>query len=371
MLNVFRNQSFRIKLFVTTMGISLFTVVLVTSAFIAYHIFEYRQTVLSDLKTNVGIMADNTAADVFWGLDLEDFDYNKEAAKTLAGLESNEYVLSARIVLPDGRIYAFHVREGYTQEEIDLSDSSFIYVIESDVRYDDEVLATMVFTSDLGPFYLSRMRVLVGAGIIIGMVTLIIAFLLTSVLLEFISRPVLQLAETARRVTEDKDYSIRAIKLSSDELGDMTEQFNTMLSTIEAQHNELMVAQEELEERVRDRTSHMLEEIRIRTAAESKADAYNNDLKIEIAKHEETETLLQDYYRELQDTNRNLKRAIEQSNAMAVEAQSTNSAKSDFLANMSHEIRTPMNAIIGFLLDTNLNWPLYLQKINGPSWEPC
>ena len=62
--------------------------------------------------------------------------------------------------------------------------------------------------------------------------------------------------------------------------------------------------------------------------------------------------------RKLAETNRQLEKAIEKTNEMAMEADMANQAKSEFLANMSHEIRTPMNAVLGFgdmLLDTSLN----------------
>jgi len=65
-----------------------------------------------------------------------------------------------------------------------------------------------------------------------------------------ISTPVLVLAKTAKVISEQRDYSVRAEKYGNDELGLLTDAFNHMLSEAEQfQHH--------LEEKVRERTAQL------------------------------------------------------------------------------------------------------------------
>ncbi|HTA95318.1 MAG TPA: PAS domain S-box protein, partial [Verrucomicrobiae bacterium] len=54
------------------------------------------------------------------------------------------------------------------------------------------------------------------------------------------------LAETARKISEQRNYSFRAIKTSDDELGDLTEEFNSMLNQIQTSHSALSKSEEQL-----------------------------------------------------------------------------------------------------------------------------
>ena len=63
--------------------------------------------------------------------------------------------------------------------------------------------------------------------------------MLSSRLHRFISLPVLSLARAAKAVSDRKDYSIRAVKHSQDELGSLADAFNEMLAQIEARDSEL------------------------------------------------------------------------------------------------------------------------------------
>lgn len=121
-----------------------------------------------------------------------------------------------------------------------------------------------------------------------------------------ISKPILSLADAARQIAINDDYTIRAKIDSRDELGTLYAAFNRMVTKIQVSQSELKTARDELEIRVEQRT---------------------RQLQNEIVRREETQ--------------RELVRAKES-------AETASAAKSRFLANISHEIRTPLNGILGF-----------------------
>lgn len=73
----------------------------------------------------------------------------------------------------------------------------------------------------------------------IGLFVMLLAYLLTTRLQRIISIPLARLAETASRISEAGDYTVRADKLADDEIGEMTTAFNLMLGQIESRDQEI------------------------------------------------------------------------------------------------------------------------------------
>ena len=80
---------------------------------------------------------------------------------------------------------------------------------------------------------------------------------LSSRIQRYISDPILRLAEVARSVALEKNYSVRAAKQSNDELGQLVDGFNEMLGQIQPRDAALQSAREGLEVRVGERTAEL------------------------------------------------------------------------------------------------------------------
>ena len=83
-----------------------------------------------------------------------------------------------------------------------------------------------------------------------------------------ISGPVSRLSQVAGAAAANRNYSVRTIKQSEDELGGLIDAFNEMLGQIQSRDSALREARDKLEERVQERTSELEEEIAERKLVE-------------------------------------------------------------------------------------------------------
>src|SRR6266540_1492415 len=224
----------------------LMTILLLTSgavllltcaAFFAYEYVTFRQDSLRELSTLGEIIAANSTAALA-------FDNQEDAKEILSALRADPHIVGASLYnkdgkpfsqyppnLPDAAFPAAPEKDGYRFASSHLA--GFQPVVQNGKR-----LGTLYLRSDMGAIY-ERFRLYGGIAFLVIVVSSLVAYLMSRKLQRQISRPILALAETARSVSERRDYSVRAVKHGNDELGRLTDAFNDMLSQLQGRERAL------------------------------------------------------------------------------------------------------------------------------------
>ena len=228
----FWDKSIRFKLTAVIMVIAAVTLQLAFLIFAILDMLMFRGEMVNDLSSVVEIVGANSTAALA-------FNDSQAAAETLASLRDRPHIMAACLYDQAGSVFSEYLRTD-SRSPVTWPDpappghqfaSKFLEVF-GPVTLEGESLGVVYVKADMD-FVYARLR---SRAKIVGLVLLMsmgVAFGLTSKLQKVISGPILQLAATARLVSENKDYSVRASKHSSDEVGTLIGAFNEMLGEIQ------------------------------------------------------------------------------------------------------------------------------------------
>jgi signal transduction histidine kinase len=228
-----RNLPIRQRIVLIIMIISAAALTLFGGVLLTYDFVTERRDLFNNSTTLANVIADNIAAAVA-------FNDPDAAMDTLGSLRAEPSVVAACVYTSRG-LFAKYVQHGQAscseKPGTDPGIGEYVY-IERPIDINGQQVGIVHVRATLAPTYARlRMEILAIVGILLC--SALFAFVLSSWLQRFVSVPILSLARTANAVTNEKDYSIRAVKETGDELGQLVDAFNDMLVQIEARNSEL------------------------------------------------------------------------------------------------------------------------------------
>jgi signal transduction histidine kinase len=259
-MRTFSTLSLRAKLMVIVMITTCASLLLVAGALAVFDVVSHRRTLTEETATIAQILGDNSRAALL-------FDNAADATDVLGALASQPDVVSGCLYDGVGGLFASYVRRGQGLCPQRPAPEATGFLGESLILYHPvmkggESVGILRLVASLARL---RQRVQLSAVVLllVLLAAVLAALLLSARLQGLVSRPILELAHTAKQISENRDYTLRAPQRTQDEIGVAVLAFNQMLDRIADADRALRALNTTLEERVAERTA----------AAEERADA--------------------------------------------------------------------------------------------------
>ena len=238
--------------------VSAFVLVLAVLAFFSYDAISFRQNLVRNLRTNAQIIGTNSVTAIM-------FDDQQSATATLDALRSSPDVASAILVTNGGSIFAEYQRSAdmpapsTTPLPPGRVDGNWVsgtrVLLAHRIVFQGKAIGTVYIAAELNESgKRARQYLLIALGVLL--VCMAAGVLISAKARQLVARPMVALAETAHRVSRERDYSLRAEPpRDGDEVAVLVEAFNEMLVQIQDRDTALLRAREDLEARVEERTA--------------------------------------------------------------------------------------------------------------------
>jgi len=248
--------SIRHKLQMIVMATSTAALLVASFVFALFDRSTFLRAKMQDLSVTASMVGSNSTAALSFG-------DTKSAGEILSALQAKQNVIDSGIYDKEGRVFASYSRDaapgGFTPPPARATSAAIVddrMVLFQPITVNGNSIGTIFMEADLADLAARNMRFL-EIDFLVLLASLAVAFLLSTRLQRVISSPIRELADTALSVSTQENYSIRATKRGDDEIGLLIDQFNSMLARIQQRDTALQEAQNELEERVVERTSYL------------------------------------------------------------------------------------------------------------------
>ncbi|SKA09576.1 diguanylate cyclase/phosphodiesterase [Trichlorobacter thiogenes] len=265
-LTYLANTSIRRKLMLLIMLTCGLVLMATTLIFVVKEANDIISTQRKDLASLADILGKNVASSVT-------FNDPQSALDTMLSLTVKTDIIAAYVLKTDATIFSRYIASNVKPkdlpfeqldrnsspadyqkilDQIQLNSNPLFQLSErfsmvAPIQLDGQTIGTIVLFADMHELK-SRLLSTILSAILVLSLAAGAAYLLSVRMQTIISLPILDLLNTMRLVSETKDFSLRADKPGSDEIGQLYDGFNEMLQEIEERNLVLRQRQEHLQE---------------------------------------------------------------------------------------------------------------------------
>jgi len=222
--------SLRRKLMVVVLATTCMALMLAATALLIYELRSYQDNAVADLETQARIIAHASGPAL-------NFDDPKAVAENLSLMALRPQISLAAVYRADGKLFASYVHPSLAEEAVPPQARRMGVAIDNDrielvqpIRENNQVVGSVYLRSRYD--ILGRLRDYLLILAAVRATSLLIAVLVSRRLQSSVTDPILGVADVAHKVLGTRDYSLRAPKISDDEVGTLVDAFNNMLEEV-------------------------------------------------------------------------------------------------------------------------------------------
>ena len=241
MINKLSHLSINRKLMLILLFSSMVSLLFAGIFLIFLELSEFQRTTKEDLSALAEIIGNRSSA----ALVFDDYTLAREnlsvfnnfpAVQSTCLYDGNDVVFVGLANNPSNK----QLCPDSLKEEKTRFENKQLIVVKS-IKIDNDKVGTVYVRADLTRAYWRKIQY-IGLLFLVLVVVSLMTFLISTPLLGLISTPIKGLVNTVKKIIDTSDYSLRAAKLSNDEMGMLVDSFNGLIETVENQSQTLIRA---------------------------------------------------------------------------------------------------------------------------------